>query len=216
MATVLQFDEINALAQEIYNRTEFLPKERRKKEITDEIEDLLVIAYVFGEDRVLEAVQSVPDLPDRILPEEWENPDLTKEEVAEGLKPDAQSLYDTVYKPIAGKDFAKRIADRIDEETLDLPALQRIAETEYHRCEETGAYDTAKKTEKKTSLRGFKVWNTMLDERVRATHEYLEADEVGLDEHFVTFDGDMARYPGDFSDPENNIGCRCSLSYTFR
>jgi hypothetical protein len=56
----------------------------------------------------------------------------------------------------------------------------------------------------------------MDDDRVRDTHMFLEGVEVPMGERFYTFDGDSAMIPGDFALPENNINCRCTLSYTFK
>jgi hypothetical protein len=49
----------------------------------------------------------------------------------------------------------------------------------------------------------------MQDDRVRDTHDYLEGMVVPFSSRFYTYDGDSADYPGGFTLPENNIGCRC-------
>ena len=54
-----------------------------------------------------------------------------------------------------------------------------------------------------------KRWQTMMDDRVRDTHSYLQSMEVPFDEDFWTYDGDHAPAPGMFERPENNINCRC-------
>ena len=216
MATILQFDEINRLAEEIYTRTASLPAERRKQEICDEIEDLLIIAYAFGQERVYEAAGIPSDQAVRRpggrrgeqVPDTLPVPEIPQSS--------SEDVYRAIYKPVAGETFEERIERRIEEKTLDLPALQRIVETEYHRVEETGAYDTAFIVANATKRKPYKAWKTMLDERVRSTHVYLEGAEVPIDDLFFTYDGDCAMFPGDFSDPENNCGCRCWLSYTFR
>ena len=51
----------------------------------------------------------------------------------------------------------------------------------------------------------------MRDDKVRETHDYLEGVEVDLASEFVTFDGDSAKFPGDFSRAENNVNCRCVI-----
>lgn len=85
----------------------------------------------------------------------------------------------------------------------------RLIETESHRDYNTGVYDAAVKSGK-TNVR--KKWVTMMDGRVRDTHEYLEGMEVGINDRFYTYDGDSAMYPGGFALPQNNVNCRCGIS----
>ena len=86
----------------------------------------------------------------------------------------------------------------------------RIIDTEAHRDYSTGSFDAAKKSGKQV----MKHWNTMLDDRVRDTHQYLEGVAVELDDLFYTFDGDSALFPGGFMLPQNNINCRCIVTFT--
>lgn len=95
----------------------------------------------------------------------------------------------------------------------DIEAIKRVAETEYHRMYNTGAYDVASEMEKQ-GYTMYKVWMTMGDEKVRFAHMYIDGMAVPLDEEFFTYDGDSALYPGDFTDPSNNVNCRCWLEYT--
>ena len=86
--------------------------------------------------------------------------------------------------------------------------LVRIIETESHRIANESALKTAGKagaTKKK--------WVTMLDEKVRSNHQFLEGQSVPYDADFYTPDGDHARAPGLFALPENNINCRCELKF---
>lgn len=94
-------------------------------------------------------------------------------------------------------------------ETKDFP---RLAENEAHRMYNAGSYDCAKQCED-SGVGIYKTWHTMMDDRVRETHEYIERETVPIEDAFYTFDGDHARYPGDFGLPENNINCRCWLTY---
>jgi len=106
-----------------------------------------------------------------------------------------------VYKEIDGETFA----DRITEESTYEEVL-RIIDTEAHRDYNTGIYDAAVES----GIPGIrKKWMTMMDGRVRDTHDYLHGMEVGLDDRFYSFDGDSALYPGNFELPQNNINCRC-------
>ena len=87
--------------------------------------------------------------------------------------------------------------------------LIRIAETETHRDANTAALETAKKAGAKN-----KTWITMMDEKVRDTHQYLEGMTVGIDEEFWTYDNDHASAPGMFEFAENNVNCRCELLFS--
>ncbi len=92
----------------------------------------------------------------------------------------------------------------------DLTALQTLMESEVHRVYNTACYDYAKQSRVAIS----KQWVTVGDDKVRATHAYLEGKSVPADGVFTTYDGDFARFPGDFTKAENNVGCRCILTYS--
>jgi len=122
-----------------------------------------------------------------------------------GIVPFRDGLDDTtVNLKIDGKTFRERIG----EDTTPDEAL-RIIETESHRDYNAGVFDAAVESGK-PNIR--KLWNTMMDGRVRETHDYLEGMTVGLEDRFYTFDGDSARYPGDFMLPQNNVNCRCIVT----
>ena len=109
----------------------------------------------------------------------------------------------TVNAEIADKTFRERITEESSyEEVL------RIIDTESHRDYNTAVYEAAKES----GVAVKKIWQTMLDDKVRETHQYLEGIEVGLDDLFYTEDGDSALFPGGFSDPSNNINCRCAVT----
>ena len=87
--------------------------------------------------------------------------------------------------------------------------LIRIAETETHRDANTAALETAQKAGAKN-----KTWVTMLDDKVRETHVYLEGMTVSIGDDFYTYDGDHAPAPGLFDLAENNVNCRCELVFS--
>ena len=94
-----------------------------------------------------------------------------------------------------------------DKDVTDPEKLQTMIECEANRCFNCGVME-AVKDEKGV----IKTWETMGDERVRLTHDYLEGMTLPYDEEFVTIGGDSALAPGLFSDPENNVNCRCWLT----
>jgi uncharacterized protein with gpF-like domain len=85
--------------------------------------------------------------------------------------------------------------------------IQRIAETDATGIYNQGALDTVSVNNAQDGT--VKRWVTMMDDRVRDTHSYLEGMEVPYNARFYTYDGDSAEAPGMFSLPENNINCRC-------
>ena len=213
-------DQISILAERVISETENLPAEQKKKRIIDEVYELLILAYLFGTER---AAGDIRQYEEEQQEAQSENPSQTSaQDFAEMPSQEAeiqyspQEMYEAIYKPVAGETFEERIDRRLREGTLDKETLKHIMETDYHRCEETGAYNTAQQFAKESGTKPYKIWRTMADDRVRETHWYIHGNEVPIEDRFYTFDGDSARFPGDFSLPENNISCRCWLGYTFR
>ena len=137
----------------------------------------------------------------------WES---AKEQLApegETPSPKTEEMYDCIYRKVAGENFVERIREYAG--TGDVESIMRVAETDSHRVFNDSSLTTAKKLGATT-----KTWNTMMDDRVRDTHEYLESMTVGINDDFYTYDGDHAPAPGQFELPENSINCRCYLTYT--
>lgn len=106
-----------------------------------------------------------------------------------------------------GKDAFDRMEEAYSDK--DYPRISRIAETESHRMFNAGSIDRAKQSGLK-----HKRWETMLDDKVRENHEYLQGVSVPIDAQFISPDGDSADYPGGFSNASNNVNCRCVLEFT--
>lgn len=122
--------------------------------------------------------------------------------------PSATKLEQTIYKKIDGATWEDRV--RTWYETGGTTAdISRIAETESHRIGNDSAFEAAKAVGAKR-----KIWLTMLDDKVRDTHEYLESVAVNIADDFYSYDGDHAPYPGAFGKAENNVGCRCEVEYS--
>ena len=96
----------------------------------------------------------------------------------------------------------------------DVQALVKLLDSEAHRVYESAAYKTAMDYQKATGKEVLKEWNTQGDLKVRDTHEYIDSIKKKLNEPFITFDLDEAQFPGGFQTAENNVNCRCWLSYT--
>ena len=133
---------------------------------------------------------------------------ITNDNLASDWKPDLDEVMAVIDKKVAGKTWRDRVKEYFDGEGT-VEDIFRIADTEAHRIANRAMLDTAKKAgaSKKT-------WVTMLDDRVRETHDYLEGVTVGIDDDFITYDGDSAPAPGQFSKAQNNVNCRCELMFS--
>ena len=124
------------------------------------------------------------------------------------IRPSVEEVMDTIDAKVAGKTWRERVKEYA--ENGGTPAdIARIIETEAHRDSNEAALTTARKAGATS-----KTWATMLDDRVRETHDYLEAMTVSINEDFYTYDGDHAPAPGMFELPENNVNCRCILIFS--
>ena len=112
--------------------------------------------------------------------------------------PDLTSLLDYAYPR------GETTSSIYDKDITDKEKLKVMIEAEANRCFNTGVMKAGEGTV------GFvKTWETMGDERVRLSHEYLEGTTIPLEDEFITIGGDSALAPGMFKDPENNVNCRC-------
>lgn len=125
------------------------------------------------------------------------------------ITPDTDKMEQSVFKKIEGKTFADRVREK---ETVG--ELQRLTESEYHRVYSEAVYDGVQQHVSKTHRVVFKTWHTRMDDRVRDTHTYLEGLSLPLGSEFYTYDGDHALFPSGFQNAENNVNCRCWLTYS--
>lgn len=127
------------------------------------------------------------------------------EMIGSDLQPNMEKMNKAIFKEIGGENIINRIEKYSSQGTID--DYERLIESEYHRLFNEGVYDTGEDSGKPLK----KTWKTMMDERVRDTHAYLEGETVSFDKRFYTFDGDSARFPGDFVLAQNNVSCRCTV-----
>ena len=184
--TILPMDEINALEEKLKPHFEDDGKGRIKsrqdaEEIIDELLDLFLLSYANGAT-------------------------ATNSELGTAEMPSVDAVDAAVYAPVAGETWRDRVMGYY-ETGGTLYDIRRIAETDATRIYNQGAVDAvvANGLQGSTSKR----WRTMMDDRVRDTHDYLEGMVVPFNERFYTYDNDSAEYPGGFDLPENNINCRC-------
>ena len=200
MRTLPDFEELNTirltLGEEVFAMVREDGKPNRKR-CEDIIFDLLTMGYVYGIE--VAGLDLETDIP-----------------------VDNARMREVAMLPTAGETFAQRLDRHITEfeqSTEDVVAatdklvnaLSVLAETETHRTINQGIMDGAEWYEAETGNAVYKQWVTMRDDRVRDTHDYLEGATVPLNARFYTYDSDSARFPGDFADPSNNVGCRCLI-----
>ena len=183
--TILPIDEINALEEKLKPHFEDNGKGRIKsrqdcEDILDELLDLYLLCYADGAT-------------------------ATNTELGTAVMPSLDAMDAAVYASIAGETWRDRVL-KYYESGGTLYDIRRIAETDATRIYNQGAIDAVRAN----GASGVnKRWQTMMDDRVRDTHSYLQSMEVPFDEDFWTYDGDHAPAPGMFERPENNINCRC-------
>ena len=105
-----------------------------------------------------------------------------------------------------------QIAKNIKTQFVDIPAKSRartIARTEVHLAAGYGMQSGAEEAEIPLMMRE---WVTVEDERTRPEHLAADTQKRGMDEPFDV-GGEQMDFPGDGSDPGNNINCRCTIIY---
>ena len=180
----MPFDEINRLEAALSDR---FPDGTVKKEDLDEILDMMEDLFLLAYANGVESVNVM---------------------LGADISADVSDVDDTVNRRIVGKTWRQRAEDYFSNGG-SVADIVRIAETESHRDYNEAALQAAKKAGAKQ-----KTWMTMLDDRVRETHDYLQSMTVGIDEDFYTYDGDHASAPGGFGMAENNVNCRCILIFS--
>lgn len=165
-------------------------RKRNKQRRIDEILEMLIIAYMFGNESgntMLYGDIGTDDLPIPIQ---------------------VGAMNDSVFRKIADKTWEQRVNEYLDNETGTVDDIIRVVDTDTNRIYNDAILDVGERADGSV----MKTWETMMDEKVRDTHDYLQSMTVPIDRRFYTFDGDSARYPGDFTLPQNNVNCRCRIS----
>lgn len=128
-------------------------------------------------------------------------------QLGKSLEPDFTDMEASINKVIEGKDYKQRIREYMADGT---PAdIARVIGTDAHRIYNDAMYDQASKNgaTKKT-------WRTMSDLRVRDSHTYLDGVTIPIDAEFYTYKGNKTQYPGQFGVAEEDVNCRCWLTYS--
>lgn len=205
------WDELSNLRTELDDTFRAGPEERKRRKpfIIDEILEMLIMAYMFGNEAANTMLYG-SDVVDQIEPEQ-EGPNRV-------IDIDTDDMNRAVFKVVAGKNWEQRITEYLDDENGTVDDVIRVVDTDMNRIYNDSILNVGERAEDEEPADGapkpgvMKTWQTMLDDRVRDTHEYLEGMTIPVNRRFYTYDGDSARYPGDFSNPANVINCRCRIS----
>ena len=183
--TIFPFDELNALRVRI---TQVFADGRRpsKKEEEDILDEIL--------DLLLLSYALGVNVTNASLSSDWE--------------PTIDEIMETVDERVAGKTWRERVREYFANGG-SADEIVRVAETEAHRISNTAALKAA-------TIGGAteKTWMTMLDDKVRDTHDYLNGQTIGINEEFYTYTGAHAPAPGLFGEAEEDVNCRCELLFS--
>lgn len=123
------------------------------------------------------------------------------------LEPDFEEVRGALDKTYDGIGYRERLEDYFRNGTpYD---IARVVATDAHRIYNEAVYNTAVKG---GATR--KTWQTVLDDRVRDSHQYLQGVTVPIDAPFYTYGGASAQYPGQFGVAEEDCNCRCWVTFS--
>ena len=128
-------------------------------------------------------------------------------ELGLGIVPDESDARAVIEEKFDGKDYKDRLTDYISNGTA--ADINRVLDTDAHRI-----YNAAKFNGAKRAGATMKTWNTLLDERVRDSHQYLEGVTIPMDAEFYSFRGGKTLYPGQWGIPGEDCNCRCYLTFS--
>jgi hypothetical protein len=179
-------------------------RRRNKQKRIDEILEMLIIAYMFGNEAgnymLSSATETIQTVADQTVEE--------SPEVERTVDIEVDAMNDAIYRRIADKTWEQRVSEYMDADNGTVDEIVRVVDTDLNRVYNDSILDVGERADGSV----MKTWQTMEDERVRSTHDYINGMTIPVDKRFWTWDGDSARYPGDFTLAENNVNCRCRIS----
>jgi hypothetical protein len=186
MQSILPFDELNRLDEEIRQRfgdAQLTDRREEEEDIIDELLDLFLLAYAMGNS-------------------------VTNENLASSYEPSVDDVMKVVDKKVAGKTWRERIEEYFASGGTGAD-IARIADTETHRIANQAAYETAKASGAKE-----KTWHCMMLPTSRDTHIYLDGVTAPIDGEFYSFKGGSTKFPGQWGIAEEDVNCLCWLSFS--
>jgi len=195
----MPFDELSVVSERIKADFQLTPEQRKavKEDRMDEILELLILSYLYGNEAA----------NDMLYRTEIETRMQSETETIRIVPIDTDSMNGSVYRDIAGENWEQRVSDYYDSEDGTADDVIRVLDTDSHRIYNDAIEDVGERS----SGRIYKTWRTMEDLRVRDPHAYLEGMTIPIDRRFYSYNGQSARYPGDFGTPEMDCNCRCRI-----
>lgn len=195
----MPFDELSVVSERIKADFQLTPEQRKavKEDRMDEILELLILSYLYGNEAA----------NDMLYRTEIETRMQSETETVRIVPIDTDSMSGSVYRDIAGENWEQRVSDYYDSEDGTADDVIRVLDTDSHRIYNDAIEDVGERS----SGRIYKTWRTMEDLRVRDPHAYLEGMTIPIDRRFYSYNGQSARYPGDFGTPEMDCNCRCRI-----
>ena len=205
------WDQLTSLRTELDDTFRAGPEERKRRKpyIIDEILEMLIMAYMYGNEAGNTMLYG-SDVVDQIVPEQ-DGPNRV-------IDIDTDDMNKAVFRVIADKTWEQRVSEYLDDDNGTVDDIIRVVDTDMNRIYNDSILNVGERAEDEEPEDGgpkrpkMKTWVTMADDRVRDQHSYLEGMTIPVGRRFYTYTGDSARYPGDFSDPNNNCNCRCRVS----
>ena len=206
------FDQLTVLRSELDDAFQAGPEERKRRKpfIIDEILEMLIMAYMYGNEAANTMLYG-SDVVDQIAPEQ-EGPNRV-------IDIDTDDMNRAVFKIVAGKDWEQRVTEYLDDENGTVDDVIRVVDTDMHRIYNDSILNVGERADVEDDAEDsgqvkptvMKTWVTMADQKVRDPHAYLEGVSVPVDGRFYSYNGQSARYPGDFGTPEMDCNCRCRI-----
>lgn len=118
------------------------------------------------------------------------------------------AISSAIVQGIAVTELAARIANHIV--NARMAEMRNYARTTVYSASDSGAYAAGKEAEQQ-GLNIEKTWLSVMDMRVRPSHNHLHGTTIPIDEMFQGYDGELM-YPHDpNAPPSETYRCRCRM-----
>ena len=214
------WDELSNLRTELDDTFQAGPEERKRRKpyIIDEILDMLIMAYMYGNEAANTMLygEEVVDRPVLTDSGETDYSDLNGPNRVIPIRTD--DMNESVFRVIADKTWEQRVSEYLDDDNGTVDDIVRVVDTDMNRIYNDSILNVGERAEDEEPEDGevvkptvMKTWVTMNDQKVRDPHAYLEGISVPVNGRFYSYNGQSARYPGDFGTPEMDCNCRCRI-----